>query len=288
MQDKVQGRRLLIINADDFGLHKSINEAVETAHNEGILTSATLAVNGDGFDDAVAVAKRNLRLGVGVHLTLVGEKPVSDPSTIPSIVDGHGKLFDDYNSLIGRIISGRADMTHIAIECRAQIARFVNSGLVPTHIDSHQHLHLWPSVVQAIKPVLSEYGIERARGLTVPWFDYRRLDAYKIGFSLFVKWRDPARKAGLRSPDAFIGFLNSGMMETRYVLRSIERLGSGVTEMSFHPGKDNDLIRKRYSHLGEKHGWNCDWEREFAALTDPAVKRQIGACGIRLVNYRDL
>lgn len=69
----------LIINADDFGVSSTVNQAVVTAHDEGILTSCSLMVGGDACDEAVALAKARPRLSVGLHLTLVCGKSVLPP-----------------------------------------------------------------------------------------------------------------------------------------------------------------------------------------------------------------
>src|SRR5579862_8076340 len=71
--------KTLILNADDFGLTRGVNEGIVRAHNEGILSSTTLMANGLEFDDAVRLAKSNPRLGVGCHLVLIGGKPVAPP-----------------------------------------------------------------------------------------------------------------------------------------------------------------------------------------------------------------
>src|ERR1035437_859076 len=88
----------LIVNADDFGLSSSVNEAVIRAHREGILTSASLMVNEPGFDEAVKLARENPRLGVGLHLTLLMGHAALPPDKIPGLVNARGEF---RNSPIG-------------------------------------------------------------------------------------------------------------------------------------------------------------------------------------------
>jgi hypothetical protein len=76
--------RRLIVNADDFGLSSSVNEAVIRAHREGILTTASLMVNEAGFDEAVKLAKENPKLGVGLHLTLLMGHSALPPEKFPA------------------------------------------------------------------------------------------------------------------------------------------------------------------------------------------------------------
>src|SRR5580658_10488040 len=79
--------RRLVVNADDFGLSPSVNQAVVRAYREGILTSASLMVNEPGFDEAVQLARENPKLGVGLHLTLLHGHSTLPPEKIPGLVN---------------------------------------------------------------------------------------------------------------------------------------------------------------------------------------------------------
>src|SRR5580698_6309616 len=84
--------RRLVVNADDFGLSHSVNEAVIRAHREGVLTSASLMINEAGFDEAVRLAKENPKLGVGLHLSLLQSHSVLPPEKIPGLVNSRGEF----------------------------------------------------------------------------------------------------------------------------------------------------------------------------------------------------
>ncbi len=87
---RAQGARPLkrvVVTADDFGLAREVNEAVEAAHTGGILTAASLMVAGPAAADAVARARRLPRLRVGLHLVLVEGRPVLPPEQLPDLVD---------------------------------------------------------------------------------------------------------------------------------------------------------------------------------------------------------
>src|SRR5580692_5998960 len=86
--------RRLVVNADDFGRSHSINEAVIRAHQDGILTTASLMVNEPGLDEAVALSRQNPRLGVGLHLALSHGHSALPPEKIPGLVNGRGKFSD--------------------------------------------------------------------------------------------------------------------------------------------------------------------------------------------------
>ena len=83
----------LIINADDFGLTPGVNRAIAELHDAGAVTSATLMATGPAFDDAVALALARPSLGIGCHIVLVDGTPVSDPSTIPTLLGPDGRTF---------------------------------------------------------------------------------------------------------------------------------------------------------------------------------------------------
>lgn len=89
---KGSSMKLLIVNADDFGLHPAVNRGIIAGHVNGCISSTSIMPGGGAFEDAAALAAAHPRLGVGVHLTLVGEKPVLDPSEVPSLVDGDGRF----------------------------------------------------------------------------------------------------------------------------------------------------------------------------------------------------
>lgn len=279
----------IIVNADDFGLHGSVNEAVEIAHNNGILTSASLMVNGEAFEHAVKIAGRNRDLGVGIHLTLNGEKPVLPAKEIFSLVDSEGKLFEDHKAFCMGALSGKILLNHIVMECEAQIDKFLRAGLKPTHLDSHRHIHLFPPVFKALLPILKKYKIDKIRWLNPPGYDYCRISISKFVYMLLTRYTKFLSKAeGFRHPDYFIGFFRSGDMDMGYLKSVLSRLRPGVTEINFHPGKDNNLIAKKYGFWAKDHNWRCDWEREFNLLLSQDIRRIIEAGGISLVSYAEI
>ena len=91
----------LIINADDFGIHEAVNEGIYSAYGQGVLTSTSLLAQGPAFDDAVRMSKECDRLGIGIHLCLVGSLPtVLSPREVPSLVESDGLLPDNYMTFI--------------------------------------------------------------------------------------------------------------------------------------------------------------------------------------------
>jgi len=141
----------LIINADDFGLCHSVNEAILDVYKAGNLTSATLMVGMPGAEEAAQMAADNPGLGVGLHFTLTEGKPLTGA---PSLTDEGGRFLKRYD-LIRRVMTGRARTEEIADEFRAQLRRLRDLGVTPTHVDSHQHLHMVPAIFRAVQPIAS-------------------------------------------------------------------------------------------------------------------------------------
>src|SRR6266853_363578 len=121
--------RRLIVNADDFGRSHSINQAVVRAHREGILTSASLMVNGEAADEAVELARQNTQLGVGLHVSLVCGASALPPDAIPGLVDAGGN-FSNHSVVSGiRYFFRRELRPQLEREIQAQLERFRLTGL---------------------------------------------------------------------------------------------------------------------------------------------------------------
>ena len=275
----------LIVNADDFGLHESINEAIENAHRQGILTSTSLVVNGEAFEHAVEIAKRNRDLGVGLHLTLIGEQPVALPHRIKSIVDAGGRLYENHKQLCIKILRKEVLLKDIIVEIEAQFDKFYKTGFAPTHLDSHRHLHLFPPIFNSIKPVLQKYNIKRMRYLNIPCFEFNRGNYFKKIMALFFKCFSLLNKKKYKHQDFFFGFFDSGHLDKDYLVYLLRKLKPGITEINFHPGKNNQDIRKKYNIWDMHSSWKYDWEKEFRVLIDDNLKTLIKENKITLVNY---
>lgn len=145
----------LIINADDFGLCESVNQAIIEVYQAGNLTSTTLMVNMPGTEDAVRLAKENPGLAIGLHFCISEGKPLT---AAKSLVDESG-VFLRRPELIKKAFNKQLDANDIKNELIAQLDKFESFGIPLSHSDSHQHLHMLPFVFNAMKDVLSERGV---------------------------------------------------------------------------------------------------------------------------------
>lgn len=136
----------VIFNADDFGRSRSVNEAVIRAHREGVLTTASLMVNGEAFDEAVQLARQHPSLGVGLHLTLVKGKATLPPGQIPGLVNARGEFTGNAVAAGLNAFFKRSLRAQLEAEIRAQMVKFQATGLVMDHLNGHLNFHLHPSI----------------------------------------------------------------------------------------------------------------------------------------------
>ncbi len=284
----------LIINADDFGYTRGVNEGIIRAHRDGILTSATLMANGAAFDDAVERAKANPKLGVGCHLVLTGGKSVAPKEEIPSLADREGRLPESLGALVTRISLGSVRSKDIETELRAQLEKIRRAGIELTHVDTHKHTHVHPRVMGAVGRVAREFGITRVRNpiedLADSWRTARTEHTGLVGNmaaccavrSVGSWFQSIARKYGLRSPDHFLGLAITGSVSARALCRLIDTLPDGRTEIMTHPGLCDAELMSTDTRLNEQR------ETELDGLLSAEAKRLTEAKGIRLISYREL
>lgn len=153
-----------IFNADDFGISKGVNAAIVKAHREGILNSASLMINQKYAAEAVKLAKEMPELEIGLHVNLTNEYPAASAQEIPLLVDGQGKLKNGFvNLLLLSFFKPRQLRLQVEIEMRAQIAKYLTTGLPLQHLDSHRHVHMIPQIFKTMRKLQKEFEVPRIR-----------------------------------------------------------------------------------------------------------------------------
>lgn len=268
------GPRRLSVNADDFGFTRDVNRGIIEAHRGGILTAATIMANGAAFDDAVALARENPTLDVGVHFVLVGGN---------SVLDAGRALPPTVGQLMAAIALGRI---RIDAELRAQIERVVNAGIRPTHVDTHKHTHLLPPVLDAVARLAQEFGapwVRRPFDLPLHGSPAAAPMAARLASRAFrgvrAQFHRKLARHGCGSTDWFAGFQLTGRYGAEEVLHLLEHLPEGWTEFMAHPGYCTEELRAARTRLKESR------EKELRALTDPRVKEALVRLGIQLWRY---
>jgi hopanoid biosynthesis associated protein HpnK len=270
--------RRLIVNADDFGRSSSINEAVIGAQREGILTSASLMVNEPSCAEAVAMARENPKLGIGLHLTLLCGHSALSPEKIPGLVNARGEFGDDPVSVGFRYFAQRNLREQLRAEIHEQFKKFRATGLPLDHVNGHLHLHLHPTVFRILMDDTEELGIRHMRLTREPfWMDVplasgRRI--YRAGHAAIhfcLSWlaQSRFRQKRIRHTERVFGLLENDRVDETYVLKLLHILPAGDSELYSHPSLD------KFKH-------------EFDALISPRVKERITSLGIELIRYTDL
>ena len=285
-------RRRLIVTADDFGMAPEVNEAVEAAHRDGVLTGASLLITGAAAPAAVALAKRTPTLEVGLHLAMVAAPPAADPADIPDLLAADGSGLGQRPIVTGaRAAMSRRVRAQVRRELVAQFEAFRRAGLRPSHVDGHWHGHQHPDIVRLIVELAPEYGVRTVRWPREPVlasaraargevFVGRAIDA-ALHAPILRAMRARLRRAGIATNDWFYGKTDGGRLTADRLGRIVSRLSPGVSEIGLHPAS------RRWTG---PHAPPADWRmtEELEALTSPALRDTISRHGVRLVCFSDL
>ncbi|HEX2834965.1 MAG TPA: ChbG/HpnK family deacetylase [Thermoanaerobaculia bacterium] len=240
----------LIVTADDAGLHRGMTEGAIRAHREGIVTACSVVANGAAFEDAVDRLKETPTLEVGVHLTLVEERPLT------------AMRFPKTYTAFAPLYALRAiPLTKIERELRAQIERVLRSGLAVTHLNGHQHLHVLPRLFALVARLAKEYGVPYVRIVD-------DLGGAERALSMRLLSMLGRRARASFTNDHTIGVANAGHLRDVLPLLGHVR---GVTELVTHPGVDVS-----------GYGWGYAWDEETRALCAPGLKEELARRGIEL------
>ena len=247
----------LIVNADDFGRARGINRGVLRAHRDGIVTATTLMVGAPASEDAGRMAQEAPTLDVGTHLVLTYGRPVSDPASVPSLVERDGSFPRRPDAFLG---TGRADRDEALAEYRAQVSRTrALLGRAPTHLDSHHWLHDEPALEWAITTLARETGLP-----VRPHDDAQR---------------DRLRAAGIPTVDHYRrDFQHAGHVDIVTLERILGDLADGVTELGCHPGEPDAELAATSTYASLRSD-------ELATLTDPRAKAALARTGVALAGY---
>jgi len=287
----------LIVNADDFGLTGGVNQAIIKARLEGLISSASLLANGEAFEEAIALSRQDPRLGVGIHLNLTEGRPVAPASSVPSLINGRGFFARKPAGLWRAMLLGRVSAIEIERELRAQIETVVAAGIVPTHLDSHKHVHALPALGKISLKLALQYGIGAIRCVAETWpalgYLLRRFPRAQarilrqrfnslILSALSCRWRRWLPQAGVTCAQHFYGVTPTGFLEDELLREILRRLPDGASELMCHPGFADQALRQTPTRLVEQR------EKEYQALTRQDTRLLAKELGIKLINYGDL
>lgn len=265
-------KRGLIFTADDFGLDVAVNEAVERAHREGVLTAASLMVAAPAAADAVARARRLPRLRVGLHLVLADGPAVLPRSRIPDLADENGRFGSAMARDGVRFFFVPRVRRQLAAEIRAQFEAFAATGLRLDHVNAHKHFHLHPTVLSLILESGRAFGLRALRLPAEPG-----MPAWLAPWIALMRRR--LERAGIAHNDFVFGIKRSGAMDEAAMLAALERPPPGVSEIYCHPATRDGLTAamRAYRHRDE-----------LAALCSPRVRARLAELRLPTGGFSDL
>jgi len=274
----------VIINADDLGQLQPINRGIIQSHKFGVVTSSSLMVNMPDAIKAVRLLKAVPNLGVGLHLNLTFGKPVLNSRDVTSLVKDDGTFKDASSVLVKHPelrknseiettvqlmleeLDNHASETDIRAEIVAQFDKFKElTGKLPTHLDTHHHIHRLPKIFDQIASI--------ARKSDIP--------VRQICPDMKKRLRD----LSIKSTDCFIDLMitNHNQLST-YLENLIEIVRStenGTTEILCHPGYVDDKLKKQTMYSIQR-------EVELRSLCSSLLKEEIKERGIDLINYGEM
>lgn len=283
----MQNKQILIVTGDDFGLSSGTNHAIIKAHQEGILTSASLMATGRAFEEAVGLARANPGLSVGLHVVLLQGRSVLSHEKIPHLVDPDGN-FPNNSFLAGtRYFFSKEAQRELREELRAQIERFLSTGLRLAFLSGHLNVHVHPTVFGILIGLAQEFGIRAFRlpreglllnlkaDLSRP---FSKLFHYLTFYLLSRHCKKILSGKGFLFTDRVYGLLQYGDMNAGYIRYLLGHLPQGVTEIYFHPCI---LPCQEFTR------WMADYHptEELGVLTSGDVKGLIKTKSIQLADY---
>lgn len=251
----------LILNADDFGLTRGVNQSIVELNHAGALTSATLMATASHFSAAAAEAidgsgRDPLPLGVGCHVVLVDGTPALPPAEIPALASASGSFLPTLGAFLYDLLRGSIPEAEIELEAVAQIRRLQAAGVKVTHLDTHKHTHMFPRVLKPLLHAARICGVKAIRNPFEPaWsiaatpgaplarrMQVRILSMQRTGFLCRVS------EAGLATTDGALGVLATGTLDHETLDRLLAGMPDGTWELVCHPAyydRELDSVQTR-------------------------------------------
>jgi len=291
-------KKLLIINADDFGYNLDVNKGIIDCFEIGCLTSATIMANMPAFDDAVNYSKNNKRLSVGLHLVLNTGKPVAGRNLVPDLIDEKSGCFENEDLVIQKARKCKLPFEQIKYEFSAQIEKLLDNGIVPSHIDGHQNIIQYPQPYWALMQLIDKYKIKKVRTAVSHYNYHNKLSIHKYINSKYISMRRIhktmfyrvqrilLRRKGVMLPDYRLGLYNFVYpVDIDYSLKMFEEvlmaLPIGVSELVCHPSfpfsselEDASFTKKRV--------------KEYELYSNSMTKDLANKSGVYLISYSEL
>ncbi len=287
----------LIVNADDFGMTAGVNRAVARAHQNGIVTSATLMATGVASDEAIALARSVPALSVGAHIVLVGGTPLLPPEALPTLavrdLAGGARFRRGFGSFCSAALTAGIAGDEVYREITAQIQSLMARGLTPSHLDTHMHAHAFPAIFRPLLQAAADCGVPAVRNPYEPaiatadtgvlgrprlWFRYLPVAMLRL---FAAEFRRCCRYFGVATTGGTFGITLTGHLDERSLLGLLRHVPEGTWELLCHPAYEDE----QWWAMGTRPGAGFT---ELAALTSAATLDATAACGIAPLAYRQM
>ena len=253
--ESTHSKQDIFIVADDLGIDSAVNEGIFFALKNGLIDGASLMANGEAFDDAIQRLKDLPRANIGNHLVLVEEKSLSGI-----------KLPKNHKTFFVRYVLGLIKNDEVERELEAQIQKILEKGIKPQFINSHQHLHLLPGIMEITISLAKKYGIPYVRIVKEPLGSKGGLARKaQLVFLNFLSWmaKKKIARAGLGCNDYFVGFINAGnfsLNDLASAMKLQKKHPDKFIELGCHPGFESPELTDKYRH------WRYNWQKELEIL----------------------
>jgi predicted glycoside hydrolase/deacetylase ChbG (UPF0249 family) len=280
--------KVLIINADDTGLSRDINEAVRRCFRAGVITGSSITPCGRYFRHGADMLLRDGSGRAGVHLTLTGglEPVTAERSRVGSLLTPEGRFPKGYADIARGALTGKLKLSELNRELAAQIEAVKECGLEVTHLDAHEHVHIFPVILDCVVELALKNSIPYIRvpleSLSVMSRDIRFLDILRYGVLRFFAGRGmkAVNCLGIGHNSRFLGHFHSGRITPELMAHFIRRLSGGITELAVHPGILSGEL------LGESP-WHRNAEKEMNVLLEGAWMDTARKEGVRILPHTE-
>ena len=276
----------VIINADDFGLTKEINESVKLGYQSGLITSASIITNTEHFYHAADVILPQIKnIDLGFHFNIVEGKSLTHPSLL---CDDKGFFNNSYVDLLFKM-NNKNVLLQIEQEFEAQIERILKYHEI-SHLDSHVHIHSIPSIFKLFIKMAKKYNIKYIRlQKEIPYCIIRKSINKKYMINIiknillnsfsFINSKVLKNESDIKTNDYLIGVLYTGFMDENTIINGLKciKKENSIVEIILHPSL---CIDEKNTHDLKYNEFLITQNMDFLLL--------LNSCGYRQSNYQSL
>ena len=255
----------VLINADDFGLHRDIDRGILDCVERGRVHSVSFSPIGNSIDWKKLIELQKAGTLIGLHVTLVGEPWATD-----------GRIVPGWKNLVrALLLPGVATRSAVSAEIERQFTICSEHGIDPStlaHVDSHQHVHVFNHIWQPVLRLVRAHRIPRVR---IP----KCANLYAIKKNLggaALQWIARRRQSDVASFLPCLGLAQAGHNTAAIFADELAHTPPQPIELVVHPGINTPKLESRY------HDWRFDWSGEKDALLSQHFSDSLAAAGFQL------